>query len=144
KDLKHRLQQPFEFSIWKEILPLLFKKIDYFSHPENIFPNDEKVIDGKQIGSIKLDDGKQLAIFTVEVADSICIIRNLQGLREIAAKHIDQNIIHGALAFFHNKNQADYRFSFIAKEAGLDLETGELIKGLLPGKYHLTRIAFGI
>jgi hypothetical protein len=129
KDLKHRLQQTFDFSIWKEILPLFFKKIDYFSHPENVFPNDEKVIDGKQIGSVKLDDGKQLAIFTVEVADSISIVRNRQGLREIAAKHIDQNIIHGALAFFYNKNQVDYRFSFIAKEASLDLETGELIKG---------------
>ena len=129
KDLKHRLQQTFDFSIWKEILPLFFKKIDYFSHPENVFLNDEKVIDGKQIGTVKLDDGKQLAIFTVEVADSISIVRNRQGLREIAAKHIDQNIIHGALAFFYNKNQADYRFSFIAKEASLDLETGELIKG---------------
>ncbi|MCZ2130436.1 MAG: Eco57I restriction-modification methylase domain-containing protein [Bacteroidia bacterium] len=129
KDLKHKLQQSFDFAIWKEILPLLFKKIDYFSHPENLFSENDKVINGKQIGTVKLDDGKQLAIFTVEVADSISIIRNRQGLREIAAKHIDQNIIHGALAFFYNKNQADYRFSFIAKEASLDLETGELIKG---------------
>lgn len=129
KDLKHRLQQRFDFSIWKEILPLFFKKIDYFSSPENFFTENDKVIDGKQIGTVKLDDGKQLAIFTVEVADSISIVRNRQGLREIAAKHIDQNIIHGALAFFYNKNQVDYRFSFIAKEASLDLETGELIKG---------------
>ena len=129
KDLKHRLQQTFDFSIWKEILPLFFKKIDYFSSPDNPFEEVDKVIDGKQIGTVKLDDGKQLALFTVEVADNISIVRNRQGLREIAAKHIDQNIIHGALAFFYNKNQVDYRFSFIAKEASLDLETGELIKG---------------
>ncbi|NLN24624.1 MAG: N-6 DNA methylase [Bacteroidetes bacterium] len=129
KDLKHKLQQTFDFSIWKEILPLFFKKIDYFSHPENLFTENDKVIAGKQLGAVKLDDGKQLAIFTVEVADSISIVRNRQGLREIAAKYIDQNIIHGALAFFYNKNQVDYRFSFIAKEASIDLETGELIKG---------------
>jgi hypothetical protein len=129
KDLKHRLQQRFDLAIWKDILPLFFKKIDYFNHPENLFTENDKVIDGKQIGTVKLDDGKQLAIFTVEVADSISIVRNRQGLREIAAKHIDQNIIHGALAFFYNENQVDYRFSFIAKEASLDLETGELIKG---------------
>lgn len=128
KDLKHKLQQNFNIDIWKEILSLLFKKIDYFTYPENIFLNDDKIIDGKQIGTIKLDDSKQLAIFTVEVADNICIVRNRQGLREIAARHIDQNIIHGSLAFFYNKNQADYRFSFIAKEASIDLETGELIK----------------
>ena len=128
KDLKHRLQQTFDFSTWKAILPLFFKKIDYFSHPENLFTENDKVIEGQQIGTIKLDDGKQLAIFTIEVANNISIVRNRQGLREIAAKHIDQNIIHGALAFFYNKNQADYRFSFIAKEASLDWETGELKK----------------
>lgn len=136
KDIKDILKSKFQLvedkyfpEQWKTVLSLFFKKIDYFSHPENVFPNDEKVIDGKQIGTVKLDDGKQLAIFTVEVADSISIVRNRQGLREIAAKHIDQNIIHGALAFFYNKNQVDYRFSFIAKEASIDLETGELIKG---------------
>lgn len=129
KDLKYKLQQTFDFSIWKEILPLFFKKIDYFSQPENLFTNNENIIESKQLGTVKLDDGKQLAIFIVEVADSISIVRNRQGLREIAAKYIDQNIIHGALAFFYNKNQVDYRFSFIAKEASIDLETGELIKG---------------
>lgn len=129
KDLKHKLQQTFDFSIWKEILPLFFKKIVYFSHPENLFTNNENIIESKQVGTVKLDDGKQLAIFLVEVSDNINIVRNRQGLREIAAKYIDQNIIHGALAFFYNKNQVDYRFSFIAKEASIDLETGELIKG---------------
>jgi hypothetical protein len=136
KDIKDILKSKFQLEEdkyfpdqWKTVLSLFFKKIDYFSHPENLFTENDKVIDGKQIGTVKLDDGKQLAIFTVEVADSISIVRNRQGLREIAAKHIDQNIIHGSLAFFYNKNQADYRFSFIAKEASLDLETGELIKG---------------
>ena len=136
KDIKDILKSKFQLDEdkyfpdqWKTVLSLFFKKIDYFSHPENLFTENEKVIDGKQLGTVKLDDGKQLAIFTVEVADSISIVRNRQGLREIAAKHIDQNIIHGALAFFYNKKQADYRFSFIAKEASIDLETGELIKG---------------
>lgn len=136
KDIKDILKSKFQLdeekyfpAQWKTILSLFFKKIDYFSHPENLFTESDKVIDGKQIGTVKLDDGKQLAIFTVEVADSISIVRNRQGLREIAAKHIDQNIIHGSLAFFYNKKQADYRFSFIAKEASIDLETGELIKG---------------
>ena len=136
KDLKDILKSKFTLAEdkffpdhWKTVLSLFFRKIDYFSHPENLFAENDRVIDGKQIGTVKLDDGKQLAIFTVEVADRISIIRNRQGLREIAATHIDQNIIHGSLAFFYNKKQADYRFSFIAKEASIDLETGELIKG---------------
>ena len=132
KDIKDILKSKFQLAEdkyfpeqWKTVLSLLFKKIDYFSHPENLFTENDKVIDGKQIGTVKLDDGKQLAIFTVEVADSISIVRNRQGLREIAAKYIDQNIIHGALAFFYNKNQVDYRFSFIAKEASIDLDLND-------------------
>ena len=38
KDLKHQLQQDFDFQIWKEILPLFFNEIDYFSHAEDYFP----------------------------------------------------------------------------------------------------------
>ena len=53
---------------------------------------------------IKLDDGKSIALFEVCVDDSINIDRNRQGLREIAAKHIDQNITHGALVFYYSPN----------------------------------------
>ena len=130
KDLKHILQQDYNFSKnWKSILNLLFGKIDYFSTPSNPFFEEEKVKAGKQIGAIKLDDHKSLAIFEVEVDDRILIDQNRKGLRDIAAKHIDQNITHGALVFFYSKNQTDYRFSFIAKWSDIDLETGEFIKG---------------
>jgi len=130
KDLKHILQQNYNFNKnWKSILSLLFSKIDYFSTPSNPFSEEDKVKSGKQIGVIKLDDNKSLAIFEVEVDDSIRIDQNRKGLRDIAAKHIDQNITHGALVFFYSKNQPDYRFSFIAKWSDIDLETGKFIKG---------------
>ena len=130
KDLKHILQKDYNFKeSWKSVLNLLFSKIDYFSTPSNPFSEEDKVKSGKQIGAIKLDDNKSLAIFEVEVDDSIRIDQNRKGLRDIAAKHIDQNITHGALVFFYSKNQTDYRFSFIAKWSDIDLETGEFIKG---------------
>ncbi|HAT81054.1 MAG TPA: hypothetical protein DCS17_06600, partial [Flavobacterium sp.] len=74
KDIKDILKSKFQLDEdkyfpdqWKTVLSLFFKKIDYFSHPENLFTENDKVIEGKQIGTVKLDDGKQLAIFTVEV-----------------------------------------------------------------------------
>ncbi|RLD56148.1 MAG: hypothetical protein DRJ01_15680, partial [Bacteroidetes bacterium] len=130
KDLKQILQKDYNFNEnWKSILSLLFNKVDYFSTPSNPFFEEDKVKSGKQIGTIKLDDNKSLAIFEVEVDDSIRIDQNRKGLRDIAAKHIDQNITHGALVFFYSENQTDYRFSFIAKWSDIDLETGEFIKG---------------
>jgi len=47
-DLKHKLQQTLYFSIEKDICPLFFKKIDYLDNSENLFSENDKVIDGKQ------------------------------------------------------------------------------------------------
>jgi hypothetical protein len=129
KDIKRILQQPYSFQNWKELLPLFFKKVEYLSRPESLFTEHEKVIKGEQVGRIKLDDEKSLAIFEVEVSDKVVLARNRKELRDIAIKHIDQDITHGAIIFFYSPNQADYRFSFIAKWSALDMETGEFIKG---------------
>jgi hypothetical protein len=130
KELKDVLRRDFNFEVnWKPLFSMLFSKVQYFSNPSNPFFEDAKVISGKQTGVVKLDDGKQLAIFEVEVDDSIRIDKNRQGLREIAIRHIDQNITHGAFVFFYSKHQKDYRFSFIARWSELDLETGQFKKG---------------
>lgn len=130
KELKDILLRDFNFEEnWKPLFSMLFSKVQYFSNPSNPFSESAKVVSGKQTGVVKLDDGKQLAIFEVEVDDSIRIDKNRQGLREIAIKHIDQNITHGAFVFFYSKYQKDYRFSFIARWSELDLETGEFKKG---------------
>lgn len=129
KNLKRILQQPYSFENWQELLPMLFKKVQYFSQAQALFDEHEKVVQGKQIGRITLDDEKSLAIFDVEVTDNVVIARNRKELRDIAIKHIDQDITHGAIVFFHSPNQKDYRFSFIAKWSALDMETGEFIKG---------------
>jgi hypothetical protein len=130
RELKEILQQEFNFQKnWKVIFSMLFRQVEYFASPSNPFYEVKKVKSGKQIGTVRLDDKKSLAIFEVEVDDSIRIDQNRKGLRDIAAKHIDQNITHGALVFFYSKNQIDYRFSFIAKWSDIDLETGEFVKG---------------
>lgn len=129
KDLKRILQRPYSFDNWKELLPLFFKKLEYLSRPQAFTLADDRIKKGEQIGRIKLDDEKSLAIFEVEVTDNVVIARNRKELRDIAIKHIDQDITHGAIVFFHSPSQKDYRFSFIAKWSALDMGTGEFIKG---------------
>jgi hypothetical protein len=111
------------------LLPLFFKKVEYLSRPQAFTLADDRIVKGDQIGRIKLDDDKSLAIFDVEVTDNVVISRNRKELHDIAIKHIDQDITHGAIVFFHNPNQNDYRFSFIARWSALDMETGGFIKG---------------
>ena len=125
EELKNILSQKFDFDKWKEILDKIFLKVDFFTSTAKIA--DSHVKDGGHIGNIRLDDGHSLAIFCFEVTDNVVISRNRKTLREIAAKYIDQSLIHGALVFYYSPKQDDYRLSFIAKQTFFN-EDGELVK----------------
>ena len=124
-DLKKLLSLKFNLNIWSNLLNQLFPKVELFTSPAKV--TDSSVKTGGHIGNIRLDDGRSLAIFSFEVIDNILIARNRKGLREIAAKYIDQSLIHGALVFYYSANQDDYRLTFIAKQTFFN-EKGELEK----------------
>lgn len=123
--LKNILSFVFDFEQWKNILTEMFPKVEYFTQINQI--SHDLVKEGGQTGMIRLDDGRSLAIYVFEVKDNVLIERNRKGLRDIAAKTIDQSIIHGALAFYYSKNVPDYRLTFIAKQTSFN-EYGELVK----------------
>ncbi len=123
--LKNILSAKFDFGVWKDLLEKIFPKVEIFTSVAKI--TDSHVKDGGHVGTIRLDDGRSLAIFNFEVTDNVLIPRNRKDLRNIAANFIDQDKFHGALAFYHSQNQDDYRLTFIAKQTYFN-ESGELIK----------------
>ena len=123
--LKNILSAQFDFDIWKDLLDKIFPKVEIFMSVAKIV--DSHVKDGGHVGNIRLDDGRSLAIFRFEVADNVQISRNRKSLRDIAAKYVDQGLIHGALVFYYSQNQDDYRLTFIAKQTYFN-ESGELVK----------------
>ena len=123
--LKNILSAKFDFDIWKDLLEKIFPKVEIFTSIAKI--TDSHVKDGGHVGNIRLDDGRSLAIFRFEVTDNVQISRNRKSLRDIAAKYVDQDLIHGALVFYYSPNQDDYRLTFIAKQTYFN-ENGELVK----------------
>ena len=123
--LKNILSAQFDFDIWKDLLEKIFPKVEIFISVAKI--TDSHVKDGGHVGNIRLDDGRLLAIFRFEVADNVQISRNRKSLRDIAAKYVDQGLIHGALVFYYSQGQDDYRLTFIAKQTYFN-ESGELVK----------------
>ena len=123
--LKNILSARFDFNLWKDLLDKIFPKVEIFMSVAKIV--DSHVKDGGHVGNIRLDDGRSLAIFRFEVADNVQISRNRKSLRDIAAKYVDQGLIHGALVFYYSQNQDDYRLTFIAKQTYFN-ESGELVK----------------
>lgn len=124
-ELRNKLSAKFDFEQWIGILREMFPKVEIFSHINQV--SHTLVKSGGQMGIIRLDDSRSLAIYTFEVSDKVLINRNRKGLRDIAAQTIDQSIIHGVLAFYYSKKVADYRLTYIAKQSSFN-ENGELIK----------------
>lgn len=121
-ELRHILSAKFDFDVWKELLNTLFPKVELFNKEVQV---DASLIkQGGHVGNVRLDDGRSLAIFKFEVADSVQVSRNRRGLRDIAAKYVDQSLIHGALVFYHSLNQEDYRLTYVAKQTVFD-ESGQ-------------------
>lgn len=130
-DLKHILSARFNLDAWKPILNQMFPQVEYFINGVDSHTSSAKEIlaikNGGQIGTARLSDGRSLAVFQFEVADSVHIGRNRKSLREIAAQYVDQSLIHGALVFYYSNNQDDYRLTYIAKQSFFN-ENGEFIK----------------
>lgn len=121
-ELKHILSAKFDFDVWKELLNTLFPKVELFN--KEVHVDASLIKQGGHVGNVRLDDGRSLAIFKFEVADSVQIARNRRGLRDIAAKYVDQSLIHGALVFYHSLSQEDYRLTYVAKQTVFD-ESGQ-------------------
>ena len=133
QELKHILSSKFDFEKWKDLLGTMFLKIDYLTKPIQI--EAALVKSGGQVGMIRLDDGRFLGLFKFEVADNIQIARNRKGLRDIAIKYVDQDIIHGALVFYYSENQADYRLTFVSKQTSLNEDGTFVTKETAPKRY---------
>lgn len=134
KELKSILSSAYSINTWKPILSMLFgNKIEYLTKSKVI--TDERIKSGGHIGNIRLDDGKNIAIFDMEVADSINIRKNRKGLRDIAADYIDQALTHAALVFYYSSNQADYRLTYIAKQTYFTPEGEFIAKETAPKRY---------
>ena len=128
-DLKAFLRQPFSVANQKTLLTLLFgDTLTEFTQSRILVENTHDVRVAQQTGLVTLSDGRNLAIMDVAVTDAVQITRNRKGLRDVAAKYIDQNIIHGALVFFHSPTQPDYRLTFIARYSAFDLDSLELVR----------------
>lgn len=133
QDLKQILSSKFDFAKWKELLGLMFPKVDFLT---KTIPVDTGLAkNGGQVGTIRLDDGRSLGLFLFGVADNIIIARNRKGLRDIAIRYVDQDIIHGALVLYHSDNQPDYRLTFVSKQTTINEDGAIETKTTAPKRY---------
>lgn len=126
EDLRHILQQPYQPEDWRKVFDFVFPNVSYLKSPQAIPFSNEKVESFKQLGAVRLNDGKNLAIFEVKVAPNVNIPRNRVELRNLVAPLIDQDRNHGVLVIYEQGSE-DYRFTFTAKETVFDSDKVDFV-----------------
>ncbi|MDA9327415.1 BREX-1 system adenine-specific DNA-methyltransferase PglX [Flavobacteriaceae bacterium] len=127
RDLQRLLNQPYKQENWKQIVQFVFPNVSILSTPKEFPINNEKIKKFRQIGSIRLNDGKNLALFELLLADTVNIQRNRVELNNEISKYIDQEQIHGVLSVFEQGTD-DYRFTFSARSTEFDEEESDFIQ----------------
>ena len=95
--------------------------------PKEFPVKNDKIKSFKQLGSVHLNDGKNLALFELLLHDSVNIHRNRVELNNEISKYIDQEQIHGVLSVFE-QGAEDYRFTFSARSTEFDEDTSDFIQ----------------
>lgn len=126
EELRTILNQPYQFENWKKVVDFTFPNVSYLHTPQTIAVEGDLVESFKQVGSVRLNDGKNLALFEVHVKPNVNIARNRVALRNLVAKYIDQERNHGVLAIYE-KGIEDYRFTFTSRETDYDETTGNFV-----------------
>lgn len=127
KDLQKLLSQPYKQENWKQIVQFVFPNVSILSSPKEFPINNEKIKKFLQIGSVRLNDGKNLALFELLLADTVNIQRNRVELNNEISKYIDQEQIHGVLSVFEQVTD-DYRFTFSARSTEFDEEESDFVQ----------------
>jgi hypothetical protein len=127
RELQRRLNQPYNPQNWKEIVDFVFPNVSFFSNPVQFDIEDDIIKKFIQIGNIRLNDGKNLALFELLLTDKVNLKRNRVKLNNIISQFIDQDQTHGVLSVFEQGTE-DYRFTFSAKSAEFDEEEGGLLQ----------------
>lgn len=116
-ELQNKLTQPFNSSRWKEVVDCVFPGSQYWAQERTVDSSEEMVEHIADKGTIRLADGKNLALVELHLKDgSVNLPKNRVKLRSLVAKMIDQERAHGVIAVFE-QGSGDYRLSFVAREA---------------------------
>ncbi|MEI6514340.1 MAG: DUF6577 family protein [bacterium] len=125
--LQTQLQLPYRRGTWQTLLPQFFPGLELFSQPADrplTSQSDRTIASGlRQIGRAILRDNQNaervVAIFEVDVAPKVDLVRNRVALRQLVARCIDEVSAHAVLAFFVQPDTRVFRLTYAARESVL-------------------------
>ena len=119
QQLQKLLQKKYNRNEWNSILEEIFPSVNLLKEPEKIEVANKNVKSFHQTGLVRLNDGKNLAVFEVVLDEGINLLRNRVALRSLTTRYIDQANNHGVLVVY-DQGKENYRFTFVSQESGFN------------------------
>lgn len=126
QELQQRLNQPYSTDNWKQVVTEVFPNVQLFDPVLTIPVENSKVESFRQLGNVRLQDGKSLALFELKLKGNVNILRNRVELNNLVSQYIDQEQNHGVLSIFEQGGE-DYRFTFSAKATTYEEEEADFV-----------------
>lgn len=127
RELQELLSQSYKQENWKKIVSFVFPNVSILSTPKEFPISNDKIKTFRQLGNVRLNDGKNLALFELLLSDTVNIQRNRVELNNEISKYIDQEQIHGVLSVFEQGTD-DYRFTFSARSTEFDEQESDFVQ----------------
>lgn len=127
-DYRSIIESKYNRSNWQGLLYDIFRqKVQFWQQPQ-LVPVDESMAKcALYIGKITLPDGHIIAIYEVELSDSVVIERNRAGIRNLLCTNWRGMGCSGAFMFCFRQDEAVLRFSYVS-ESFVFTEDGSITK----------------
>ena len=115
-DYRSIIESKYNRENWQQLLHNIFNgKERFWNTPLTVPTSSPFAKQALWLGSISLTDGQKIAIYEVELADSVDIERNRRGIRDmlLTAWRNDGNA--GAFMFCYRKHESVLRFSYVSE-----------------------------
>lgn len=127
-DYRSIIESKYNRANWQELLYDIFRqRIQFWQQPQLVSVNESMAKYALYIGKITLLDGHIIAVYEVELNDSVIIERNRAGIRNLLCSNWREMGCSGAFMFCFRQNEAVLRFSYVS-EYFVFTEDGSIVK----------------
>ena len=106
---------------WQQLLHDIFlNKVEFWNIPLSIQVSSRLAKEALNLGKIKLSDGESIAIYEVELTETVDIERNRRGIRDMLTTDWRNLGYAGAFMFCYRKNESVLRFSYVSETWGFN------------------------
>lgn len=113
---KSIIESKYNRQNWQELLYDIFRRnVEFWQEPLVVPVDNSLATSALYLGKITLHDGNAIAVYEVELSDSVQIERNRAGIRNLLCSNWRNIGCTGAFMFCYRRNEAVLRFSYVSE-----------------------------